>query len=216
MRPVVALVLACLLLAGCPGSSENADQKRLRVMQAEPLLKKAIGAPVAVAGFTEAGVARRGYVQAKLKEEAVKQAPEAAKEGTAETMKALRDNGWNIYFVACQPPLKQGDPEPAKDLVGPFPSEQWWAFSAYGYKVAEGVSYFAALNGNGYLNGQVKIFLNLRAPNSTETSDLFADRPAAVASGESCVETKGLPESLAKTGAAVMVGERATGAPGHR
>ncbi|GIH06833.1 hypothetical protein Rhe02_49000 [Rhizocola hellebori] len=215
----VMVVLAGLAVAACDeAGSGEADQERLRVMQSEPLLSNAIGAPVAVAGFTEGSLPpRRGRVQAKLFEQNANDAPTTAQLKTLDAMKALRDNGWTVYFVACQPPLKPGDPVPPRDLIGPFPSEEWWAFGAYAYKIKDGVSYYAAANGNGRLKGSAAVDLDLRAPSSKEAgSDLFADRPPALAPGASCLEANGLPAQAAKAGVALELDESAGGTGGHR
>lgn len=216
----VVFLLACLAIAGCDdaGGGNAADSQRLRVMQSVPLLQKSIGTPVAVAGFTEGSLPpRRGRVQAKLFAQNANDAPGTAQQQTRDAMTALRSDGWTVYFAACRPPLKPGDPAPPKDLVGPFPSEEWWAFGAHAYKAMDGVSYFAAVNGNGRLKGSVSVDLDLRAPNSREaTSDLFTDRPPALAAGSSCLEASGLPAKAAEAGPAVELDESAGGSGAHR
>jgi hypothetical protein len=207
-----------LVFAGCQAESASADQERLRVMQAEPVLKNAIGDPIAVAGFAEGSLpARRGYIQATVFDQNTPNGPATAQQQTGAAMQALRSSGWTVYFAACEPPLKPGDPAPPRDLVGPFPSEEWWAFGAHAYKIKDGVSYYAAVNGNGRLNGSAKVSLDLRAPNSREaTSDLFADRPAAIAAGTSCIEAVDPPAQPSRVGLAAELDESAGGSGAHR
>jgi hypothetical protein len=215
----VVVLVACLAAAGCDdAASSSTDQERLQVMMSEPLLKNSIGAPAGVAGFTEGSLPpRRGRVQAKLFEQNTNDAPATAQIKTFESMKVLRYTGWTVYFVACLPPLKPGDPVPPKDLIGPFPSEEWWAFGAYAYKIKDGVSYWAAVNGHGRLKGSVTVDIDLRAPSSGETSsDRFGDRPPAIAENSSCLEANGLPAQPARSGVAVELDESAGGTGSHR
>lgn len=202
----VAIVLT---LSGCPGpgGTANADERRLAVMRAEPLLKQATREPLAVAGFrvSDKLPVRRGQIQANLVDEGDADPPASARKHTAQAAAALRDNGWTMYYATCGP------------------QDDRWAFQVNGYKVIDGVSYYAEVNGTGVKQSKVSVFLLLRAPNSREsTSDLFADRPPALQTGRSCVETVQLPQRVTADGVPIVLDEHGPEPdgtpkpPGHR
>jgi len=179
------LALAGLLLAGCPGRDEpssGVDVARLETLKREPVLKLAVGQPYAEAGFhvSDKLPAHRGKVTADLNKPAD---PGRDRDRAVEAVEALRDSGWTVFHARC-------------DHDG---------FLAAAYKVVDGVSFYAQIDGSDV--PEKNVVLQMRAPQSGEsTSDLFPERPAAVAAGKTCLETD---SSLGEEGTPIVLDELA-------
>ena len=196
MIRVSTLVTALFLLTACQAApapapvpeQEDLDARRMAVMRDEPLVARD---PDPAIPPTDA--AHRLRINAALLDEEAQNASEVARKQTSDAMIALRENKWVIYFAACQPP--------------------GWAYAAYAYKIVDGVSYNAVLDGSGNGN-RAKLVLRLLAPRSSEPgADVFADRPPALEPGKSCIEAPTPPEIRAETGAATVMAENFP--PGH-
>lgn len=171
MSRLSILALAALLLSGCPGapSPSKVDEQRLAVLKAEPVLKLAVGQPYTETGFwvSDKLPVHRSKVAAELKQAA---GAGQNRERAIEALGALRDSGWTVFYAQC-----------GKGF-----------FLASGYKLVDGVSYFAQVNGGE--TPDETVVLQLRAPNSREsTSDLFPERPVPLATGRTCLETGASP-----------------------
>jgi hypothetical protein len=168
-KRLIGIALACLLLAGCPGAGENGsnvDAGRLEVLKREPVLKLAVGKTYSEVGFrvSDKLPLHRSKVTADLTKPA-----DAGQDQrrTVEAVKVLRDSGWTVYHVRCDPN----------------------EFMVAAYKIVDGVSYYAQINGSDVQDGQ-NAAMQLLAPHSREsTSDLFPERPPALPAGKTCLES---------------------------
>lgn len=183
------LALAGLLPAGCPGAGQQSsdvdtvDTVRLETLKREPVLKLAVGQPYAEAGFhvSDKLPAHRGKVTADLNKPAD---PGKDRDRAVEALKALRDSAWTVFYARC-------------DHDG---------FTASAYRVVDGVSFYAQIDGSD-VQGK-NVVLQMRAPQSREsTSDLFPERPPAVAAGKTCLEAD---SSLGEDGTPIVLDELAS------
>jgi hypothetical protein len=228
VRRLLAALAVLALATGCPGPASeptSVDEKRLAVAKSEPLLARD-KQPSARAGFqtSKKVPAHRGSVDANLIDETAADPDATARARSAEFVQQLRAAGWTVYLTACIPPRAQGSPAPDKDDVPPVQYADGWAFVAHAYKVVDGVSYFAAIDGHGSAgNKRVRVNLRLLVPQSTEPkADLFPDRPPPVAATTSCLDTAAPPAQRIVDGQAIEVdsdGPHPDGTPkpnGHR
>jgi len=197
-RQWLAWVVVAGLLAGCPGTADpkppsDVDAERVAMLSREPVFDLAVGEPYVEVGFRDADKLHRGKVTADLNR--VTDAND--RDRTVEAMGALRDNGWTFFHTRCE-----------RDF-----------FTASAYKSVDGVSFYAQIDGSEVQDGS-NVVLRMRAPNSREPQqDLFAERPAALGVGETCLETD---RTGASEGTAIIldeVGPDPDGAPkpaGHR
>jgi len=222
---LAVLVTVAGVLAGCPApdAGQQADDARLEVLRAEAGAADA-QVTTAVAGWQESDrqAPVRGQVQATIEELDATDAIAEAREGAARAIVALRESDWTIYFVACVPP-RSGEEVIDEDSALPTPIFDAWTFAAYGYKILDGVSYFARVNGVGTPpRNRAEVTLRLIAPYSGEAAaDLFPDRPPATEVGASCVEQVAALDGLATLGTPTVVDEHGeepggTKADGHR
>lgn len=184
------LVAALCLLAACTATPTprggprppDANDDRLAVMRDEPLLARDATPSIAP---VEPG--HRIVIKASLLDAEAQNPSEVARKQTSDAMLALRENKWVIYFAACTPP--------------------GWAYTVYGYKIVDAVGYNAVLEGSGSGN-RARLTLRLIAPHSTEAgADVFADRPAALEPGKSCIETSLPPTARTETGVASFMAD---------
>ena len=189
MIRVSTSIAALCLLAACtatPASPRggprplDANDHRLAVMRDEPLVARDPGLAIAA---IEPG--HRITISAKLYDEEAQNAAEVARKQTSDTMIALRENGWMIYFAACQPST--------------------WAYTVYAYKIVDAVSYGAVLDASATGN-RARLDLRLLAPHAAEPrADVFADRPPALEPGKSCIEASSPPDTKQETGKFVVM-----------
>jgi hypothetical protein len=169
----MTLASTSLTLAGCTfdgdGKPSGADQDRLAVMQREPLLKQATRPPSAQAGFRVSDTlpVHRSKILANLVDATEADPAHAMRTRGTQALTALREGGWTVFHARCEQA----------------------SFHANAYKIVEKVSYYAELTGKTEQTN-VSIFVQLRAPQAAEsTSDFFADRPPALPTGRTCLET---------------------------
>jgi hypothetical protein len=216
-----ALVAAALLLSACPAApaktskNPDPDRQRIAVMHDEPLVARD-GTPSINQGFviSDKLPAHRNMISAGLLDEDAQNADEVARKQTSDAMMALRENKWVIYLAGCLAPGP--DNSDNKDDVLGFQHEDGWAFAAYAYKIADGVSYSAELLGSAS-GKRARLSLRLLAPHSSEPrADVFPDRPPALEAGKSCIETSLPPQARSVTGVPTVmdsVGPHPTGGP---
>jgi hypothetical protein len=181
-KHLVWVALAALLLAGCPESSEggsDVDAKRLSALKGEPVLR------LSVQTYAEEGFRVSGKLplhRSKVTADLNKTKDDGDRERAAEAVKALRDSGWTVFHARCEAA----------------------AFAAAAYKLVDGVSFYAQIDGSEVQQSQ-NVVLQMRAPHSRESkSDLFPERPPALAAGKTCLESAG---SMGEEGTSIVVDE---------
>jgi len=198
----VLLLAACAASAACSAApapkQEDPDARRVAVMRDEPLVARDPRAAI-----SPATPAHRLMISASLFDEQAQNAGEVARKQTSDAMIALRENKWVIYFAACLPPDSDSD-------------DDGWAYAALGYKIVDGVSYHATLDGSDS-GSRAQLTLRLIAPHSTEPrADVFPDRPPALEAGKSCVEASSPPEVRQESGTPTVMAFTPPTKPGDR
>ncbi|HZM74755.1 MAG TPA: hypothetical protein VFC19_03460 [Candidatus Limnocylindrales bacterium] len=188
---VVTALFAVVAVAACQTApapkQEDPDARRMAVMRDEPLVARDPRA-----ALSPAGPAHRLMINASLFDDEAQNAEEVARKQTSDAMIAMRENRWTIYFAACLPPDSDDD---------------GWAFAAYAYKIVDGVSYHATLDGSAS-GSRAKLTLRLIAPRFAEPrADVFPDRPPALDAGKSCIEAGSLPEARQESGTPAVMTE---------
>ncbi|HEX4812305.1 MAG TPA: hypothetical protein VFV66_06080 [Nonomuraea sp.] len=208
----LALVPLCgVLLCGCTGTSgtTRADADRLNVLLSQPFVKEAVGKPSIRAAFQKSDdlPATRGTATVVLADQRTAAPADDARRWAQNGMRKLRESGWTVYATVCLPPRRSDDADAPEE--GAWDA---WSFAAHAYKVVDGVSYFAVAQGLGQVSGNVELSVEMRAPSSREpASDLFPERPPALAEGANCVESAALPDKKVADGPAVIMGESGPG-----
>jgi hypothetical protein len=83
-------------------------------------------------------------------------------------------------------------------------------FTAFGFKVIDGVSYAVDIGAAADSTGYVGASVTMRAPNGHERiTDLFPDRPAAVTPTASCIESPADPTHVTEAGPVLHVDDYA-------
>jgi len=222
-RRVLLIAGGALLLAGCPGqvrgeSTDDVDRARAATLRAEPILADALG-PVRVTPgqvLSEELGWERPQVLAGLYARVGAAPPDASAAGARARMAAmltgLRERGWSVLWASCN--LSRSPSDPAKDS---------WRWSAYAYRVADGVSYWIGLRADVHPDGHGTIDAVLRAPHHRDPANLFADAPAGLPAGASCIERPVLSEASEQDGAPIelaatrlLPGAKPSVDPGHR
>jgi hypothetical protein len=109
-------------------------------------------------------------------------------------------------------PPEAGVPSTRPTGIWPIAAPEAWRYTAFGYKVIEGVSYAVDVGVSADASG-VGNSVSMRAPNGHErTTDLFTDRPPPVATADSCIESAAGPIALTSSGPVIHVGEYAPSA----
>jgi hypothetical protein len=198
-----------LLLAGCPEPAPpdvttQVDRDRAAVLQADPMVAKAVG-PVKTTvgrvignqiGWDRTQVDLVLYDRAATAPPPVP-TPEQFQARVAAGLQALRAAGWRVIWTRCQAPQPpQTTPRAGASAtaspsapVSQTPSvSDWWVWTAYGYKIAGGVSYGFDLRAEYFHPGNGSVGLILRAPNHRDPANLFPDAPPALAAGTTCIE----------------------------
>jgi hypothetical protein len=218
----IAAVLGCVLvLAGCPAPPgrervTETDQQRLQVMLNLPIIREAERISQRPGTLLNETLGwDRGYVGASLADPGDGGAPvtpEQIKMSTAAALTRMRATGWTIMSASCEVPERDrvvaaGQiPDPRQ--LGADPSIDEWEWSATAYTHVDGVSYWAKLSGRAVRNGIGGVSIRLRAPNVSDPPDLFPDRPAALATGSTCIEQPGVPPVNVEQGIAFEMAER--------
>lgn len=228
MRRVLtsSAVLGCVLvLAGCPGLPgrervTETDQQRLQVMLDFPIVRDAQEIVRQRPGtlLNETLGWDRGYVSAGLftadpaaGDPSV--TPEEIEERTAGALEKLRATGWTILSASCEVPERDRIaaatlPAPEPGELDTDPSRDSWAWYVTAYTHVDGVSYWADLTGGAFRAGDGFVDILLRSPNVDDSADLFADRPAGLPVGSTCIEQPGTPSVNVEQGIRIEVGER--------
>jgi len=116
-----------------------------------------------------------------------------------------RGGGWHIIYASC---------EPSDSIVagptGPTSTNQQadYVLVAYGYRIVDGVSYWLSVRSDAQVDGRGFIEVVLRAPNRSDTNDLFADRPAELTNHDTCIEGGPIPARKSTNGQPIVLAER--------
>jgi hypothetical protein len=205
VRCVLIAFGAIAVLAGCqPGpTTSDVDRRRADAVRADPVFRAAVHEPTVRVGkvLGEDLGWDRTEVSAVLYERQATDPPPVPSPAEFEsrveaTLAGVRQQGWTVLWASCAPP-----PEPG------YPSSRW-EWQAYGYRVADGVSYWLRLAGAAQRDGFARIDVLVRAPGARDRANLFADAPAGLPAGGTCVERPGVPGRPERDGAAIELAAR--------
>jgi hypothetical protein len=205
VRRVLTAVGAVAVLAGCQPSpsTSDVDRRRADAVRADPVFRAAVHEPTVRVGkvLSEDLGWDRTEVSAVLYERQATDPPPVPSPADVETsveatLSDARAQGWTVLWASCAPP-----PDPG------YPSSRW-EWEAYGYRVADGVSYWLRLAGAAQRDGFARIDVLVRAPGARDRANLFADAPTGLPAGATCVERPGVSETPERDGAAIELAAR--------
>jgi hypothetical protein len=209
----ILLAAAGVLTAGCTlparNSTNEVDRHRAGILRDEPLFRTADTPPSVEVGWATAGPHdwRRPNAHGTVARwQPAREPAAAARDGESRVARAvasLRENGWVVLWARCTPPaapLGQYEPAPTYDSPARNPDPDAWNWQAVGYRIHDGVSYWFELTGEAVPGGSGELYLDLVAPHHFDDSDLFPDRPAGLAVGDTCVERPGQSPGIEEDG----------------
>lgn len=206
---IAGAVLLVTVLGGCPGrpGESRVDQERVELLRGDPVLAGALEPPDAYPGWEiNDGSWNRSEVSAPL---GLWRSPvpggiavAEAERRIAEILATVRNTGWTLLHARC-----------ASGADG-------WRWAVAGYKVVAGVGIWFHLVAEIWPDGKGSSSILLRAPNRRDDANPFADAPAGLAAGQSCIERPGVVEPSEEDGVYLELAssytEGATPDPSHR
>jgi hypothetical protein len=209
-------------VAGPHNVVTTTDLRRRDAMLTEPVLKLAITRPDVHAGERVAQTQwNRGRIEAYLvkdQDPVPDRRPEDVASKIREALRIMRAGGWLTLYSECDPPVhfvvgtngeKAPSPSPtASPQAGAGLGEHTWSWKLYLYRIRDGVSYWAQIDGTVAKNGDgstAGLWIDLVAPQEHDPADLFADRPRPLADTAICVQREKSPRAPEMDGRPIVV-----------
>lgn len=198
------------------------DLGRRDVMLTEPVLKLAITHPAVHPGER---VARTQWDRGRVEVNLIKDAspvpnrrPQDVADKIRDALRIMRSGGWLTLYSECDPPVRfvvglngERTPSPsptASPRTEAGLGEHTWSWKLYLYRIRDGVSYWAQIDGTAAKDGDgytAALSIDLVAPQEHDPADLFTDRPRPVAGSAVCAEREKPPRAPEMRGRPIVV-----------